>query len=76
VTNDLVTGSANVYKTIDYPNQDIEGLWTYIYISYSRAQRRVVGMLQNLFGTVQTVDFEVFHPVPTALRFILGGADV
>ena len=38
VTNDLVSGSANVYKQVENDG-DIEGVWQYIYFSYSRAKR-------------------------------------
>lgn len=76
MTNDLLTGQANVYKSIDYSNSNLDGMWTYVYFSYSRKLRSAVGMLQNQGESVSTIQMDVVHPVPTNLRFVLGGSNV
>lgn len=62
-------------QNIDYP-ADIEGLWTYIYYSYSTDKNRAVGFIK--FGSddaIKSIRHDTTHPDNKYVRFILGGMD-
>jgi hypothetical protein len=54
---------------------DIEGVWTYIYYSYSVALGRAVGFTKYGTDTPNRIQMNVKHPETDYLRFILGGKD-
>lgn len=72
-TVDVTSSNANVNQNIEYG--DIEAEWTYIYFSYSNVVRKAVALVNYVDNTVERLEFDVTHPVPTYLRFILGGTD-
>ncbi len=74
ITQDDKSKNNNVFKPIAY--DDIEGVWTYIYFSYSSKQNLAVGLIKYGNGDFKSVEINVSHGVPTFLRFILGGNDV
>ena len=47
-TNNAATGNVNQIKNINYPD-DIEGLWTYFYYSYSVSEKKAVALVK--YGT-------------------------
>ena len=54
---------------------DIEGVWTYIYYSYSVPLKRAVGFVKYATDEPKRIQFDVTHPVTNFLRFVLGGKD-
>ena len=74
ITMDDKTKNPNIFKPIPY--EDIEGVWTYVYFSYSGKLNQAVGFIKYGDGEVKKVDFQVTIAQPTFLRFILGGNDV
>jgi len=62
-------------QNINYP-EDIDGLWTYIYYSYSAENKKAVAFI--LFGdddTPKKAVSEVFNPPSKYLKFTIGGTD-
>jgi hypothetical protein len=53
-TNDKKTGNANVNDNIAYG--DIEGVWTYVYYSYSRTESQAVAFLKYSGKELQTAN--------------------
>jgi hypothetical protein len=62
----------NVYQNIPYP-ADIEGLWTFLYFSFSKQVNRAVGFIKYDGSEPKRIQFDVQHPAITYLKFILGG---
>ena len=54
---------------------DIEGLWSYVYYSYSVSLKRVTGFIK--FGTSKfdTFTLSTVHPETKQIRLIAGGND-
>lgn len=71
ITNDQKSKNPNVYQSVAH--EDIEGLWTYVYFSYSKQSSKVVGFLKYGDQAAKRVEFNAAHPDPKFLRFILGG---
>ncbi|CAD8140693.1 unnamed protein product [Paramecium octaurelia] len=74
-TCNIQNNNVNVIKNVDYP-EDIEGLWTFIYYSYSKNENRAKAFIKYGDGNFQEVDHQVTHQPTQAVRFILGGTDV
>jgi hypothetical protein len=57
------------------PYGDIEGVWTFVYYSYSNKKRKVVGFIRYAHkGELKKVEFNAAHlPMDTYAKFILGG---
>jgi hypothetical protein len=73
-TCDTVTGNVNVIENQNHPD-DIEGLWTFFYYSYSVSNRLAVGFVKYGNGESKKISMSVTHPKTNFLRFILGGKD-
>jgi hypothetical protein len=54
---------------------DIEGVWTYVYYSYSVTLKRAVAFIKYATDEAKRIQFDVTHPPTNYLRFILGGKD-
>ena len=74
ITQDDKTSNANVYKSVPY--EDIEAVWTYIYVSYSGKVNQAVGFVKYGDGDVKRVEIPVTHTPPNFLRLVVGGNDV
>jgi hypothetical protein len=61
-------------QNVDYP-ADIEGLWTYIYYSYSDDKARAVGLIKYGTDDIKAIRHDVTHPGTKRVKFILGGND-
>lgn len=71
-TLDMASKNPNVNKMIN--TGDIEGIWTYIYYSYSLRVKKATAFLKiGPSGKVQSQSMEVTHTVPTYLNLIMGG---
>jgi len=64
----------NVVKNINYPN-DIEGLWTYIYYSYSVVEKKATAFIKYGLTDPVNIDHAVTHNPTKYLLFVLGGKD-
>ena len=65
---------ANVNDEIQFPNNDIEGEWNYLYFSFSAKESQAVAWV--VFGHhPKHLEFKIGHQIPTKLRLILGGTD-
>jgi len=69
-----VNGNVNVIQNIDYP-ADIEGVWTYIYYSYSDDKSRALGFIKYGNADFKSIRHDVTHPNTKFVRFVLGGND-
>jgi hypothetical protein len=58
------------------PYGDIEGVWTYVYFSFSAKQKLAVALIKYGAEEFKRVEIQVSHNAPSFLRFILGGNDV
>lgn len=71
-SNDKASKNPNVNKNL--PTGDIEGLWTYLYFSYSGRLKKAVGLAKfGASGKVAQVTMDVTHDIPTYLRLVVGG---
>jgi hypothetical protein len=70
----MTTKNPNLHQNIKYG--DIEGVWTYVYQSYSSRVKKVVAMLKYAGQNIERVEMNAVHPVPKFLRYILGGVDL
>ena len=59
---------------IDYP-ADIEGVWTYVYYSYSADANKAVAFIKYGNDDIKTSVHVTTHTPTKYLRFILGGND-
>lgn len=73
ITADQRSGDPNVNKQV--PFGDIEGVWTFIYFSYSADQQRSVSFLKYADDQPIRTQFDVINPPTTYLKFVLGGSD-
>lgn len=74
-TCDKQKGFSNVIKNVNF--DDIEGVWTYVYYSYSMKQQRAVGFIKYTNEEkVRRIQFDVEHPYTQQLKFVLGGRDL
>lgn len=64
----------NVIKNINFP-EDIEGLWTYIYYSYSEDKSKAVALIKYGGADIIGEKIEVNHPDTKYVKFVLGGND-
>jgi hypothetical protein len=71
-TLNAVDRNPNYTKNIDYP-ADIEGVWTYVYYSYSKPGSKAVGIIQYGQSEPQRIQHDVTHPSVSYLNFILAG---
>jgi hypothetical protein len=56
---------------------DIEGVWTFLYYSYTTQLKRAVGFIRyGAEADTNRIQFDVDHPVPAFLRFVLGGMNL
>jgi hypothetical protein len=59
------------------PFEDIEGVWTYVYFSYSAPKRAATAFLKYADSErIFSLNFDATHPVPTYFRFVMGGTDL
>ena len=58
------------------PYEDIEGLWTYTYFSYSHKLEKATAFLSFPKEDAVKLEFDVTHDVPKYLRLILGGHEL
>lgn len=61
----------NLSNNIAYP-EDIEGVWCYLYYSFSKQSKRVVGFIRYGDAAPQRTQFDTLHPIPMALQFLVG----
>jgi hypothetical protein len=54
---------------------DIEGVWTYVYYSYSVDAKRAVGFVKYANQSPKRIEMGVQHPTTKYVKFILGGTD-
>jgi hypothetical protein len=73
-TYDRNLDNPNVYKQSAF--EDIEGLWTYTYFSYSHNLNKAVGFIGFAGSDAVKVEFAVKHNIPEYLRLILGGHEL
>jgi hypothetical protein len=73
ITTDKPSNNGNVNKQVNFA--DIEGVWTYMYFSYSADQKRAVAFVKYADGQPIRVPFDVTHPETNYLKFTLGGND-
>lgn len=73
-TCNAINGNVNVINNINFP-ADIEGLWTFVYYSYSEEKSRAVAHIKYGNENTQSVRIDVDHPDTKFVRFILGGND-
>jgi hypothetical protein len=65
------SNSKNVYKTIDH--NDLEGIWTFIYYSYSSNHKKVVGYVKIGGLPIRTILIDTVHRKANYLLFKFGG---
>lgn len=71
-TCNTVGNQNNVIQNVNYA--DIEGVWTYIYYSYSIALKRAVAFVKYGLDSQPTrIQFDVTHPLPIRFKFVVGG---
>ena len=58
------------------PTGDIEGLWTYVYYSYSLRLKKAVGHVKVGTSKLESFSIPATHNSPTFLRMIIGGKHV
>lgn len=63
----------NLYTRITY-DIDIEGAWTYVYLSASRKANKVMGWLQYPGKAPKSITLDAVHSDFSYLEFYLGGA--
>jgi hypothetical protein len=63
-----------VIQNIEYP-EDIEGVWTFIYYSYSDDVNEAVGIIKYGSAAPKAITHKVTHSSTKFVRFILGGTD-
>jgi hypothetical protein len=68
------TNNPNIFKPVTYG--DIEGVWTYVYFSYSGKLNQAVGFIKYGTEEVKKVEFSVTINPPKFLRLLIGGNDV
>jgi hypothetical protein len=59
ITMDDKSSNPNIFKAIPYG--DIEGVWTYVYFSYSNRLRKADGFIRYGNGEIQNTQFDVSH---------------
>jgi len=73
-TCDSSKNQPNVVQNINYP-ADIDGVWTYIYYSYSVEQKKAVGFIKFGEDDVKKIVHTVTNPLTKFLKFTIGGSD-
>lgn len=73
-TCDKPGNQPNVIKNIDYP-ENLDGLWTYVYYSYSVEKKKAVAYIKFGEDDVKKIEHEVTHPNTKYVRFTVGGTD-
>ena len=58
----------------NYPT-DIEGLWTFLYYSYSFDDGEAIGLIKYGNKDIETITHKTVHARTKYVRFILGGND-
>lgn len=61
-------------QNVNFP-EDIEGLWTFVYYSYSADENKAVAFIKYGDGDIQSITHKTTHPAVKFLKFILGGND-
>lgn len=61
-------------QNINFP-EDIEGVWTYVYYSYSADLNKAVAFIKYGEAAAQSAVHATTHPDTKFLRFVLGGND-
>lgn len=69
----MESGNGNVQDKVDFG--DVEGVWTYVYFSYSSTEQQAVSWVKYQREEAVSLSFKVKHEVPSYLRFILGGQE-
>lgn len=72
-TYDSESNSGDVFETAPY--KDIEGLWGYVYFSYSGAQKKAVGIVQFEGQQPEVVEINAVHLPAQFIKFKIGGSD-
>ncbi|CAK86297.1 unnamed protein product (macronuclear) [Paramecium tetraurelia] len=73
-TCDEANSNSNIANKVNYP-EDFDGIWTYIYYSYSAEQKKAFEFIKFGSGDFQTVTYEVQNPSTNSVRFTVGGKD-
>ena len=55
--------------------EDIEGLWTYVYYSYSEQAKKAIGLIKYGKGEFNIINHDTIHEKTKYVKFILGGND-
>ena len=63
--------SNNVYKSIDH--EDIEGVWSFVYYSYSTQYKKAVGYIKIGGLAMKHVTIETIHKKSNYLLFTFAG---
>ena len=71
-TCNAADGNPNYTQNNNFPD-DIEGVWTYLYYSHGRNQKRTVGFIKYGDAAQQRIQFDVTHPVSQYAKFYLAG---
>lgn len=59
---------------MNYP-EDFDGVWTYIYYSYSVEKKKAVAFIKFGNDDLKKVTHEVLNPSTKWVRFTIGGKD-
>lgn len=71
-SNNVAANNPNIITNVPYG--DIEGLWTYVYYSHHRKEKRTVGFIQYGPDTEpKRIEMGVTHKEPQYMKFILAG---
>jgi hypothetical protein len=63
-----------VIKNVNYP-ENLDGVWTYIYYSYSAEKKKAVAYIKFGDTDIQKVEHQVTHPTTKYVKFSVGGTD-
>jgi hypothetical protein len=71
---DKPSNQPNVIKNVNYP-ENLDGVWTYIYYSYSAEKKKAVAYIKFGDTDIQKVEHQVTHPTTKYVKFSVGGTD-
>jgi hypothetical protein len=64
--------NANNAQNIGFP-EDIEGVWSFLYFSHSKATKRTTAIIKYGTQNPQRVAWDFSHPTLNYINFIIGG---
>lgn len=73
-TCDEAKKEPNAVQNVNYP-ADIDGLWTFVYYSYSAKEKKAIGFIKFGEQEIKKVVFDVQNPSTKYLKFTVGGND-